>query len=283
ESQLHMEQVINQLEESEREMSRLREELEIETNSAKQLRIRLSDKEKKLSDKRDELIEDARAEAKAILEEAKSFADSAIRDYNKWLKDPSKASSRIMEEKRTALREKRDSFYTSDKEDTSLPQTSDHKASDFKIGDKVRVLSANSEGYVASKPDSKEKVLVDMGIVSSRFHISDLLIIKEDKSKAKESTPKYKKATSSIGSSTKFFKPEINLIGKTVDEAIYALDKYLDSALLAHVDQVTIIHGKGTGALKRAVNEYLKKKSFVKGIRSGEFGEGDAGVTIIKL
>ena len=280
ENQLNMERIISELEENEKEMSRLREELEIETNTAKQLRERLSDKEKTLDEKKSEILDKARREAREIVEDAKDTADSAIRDYNKWLKNPSKADARTMENRRTALRNKKDSYNI--KEEKQKKKSSGQKSSDFHIGDKVLVLSLNTEGHVIELADSKNLLLVEMGILTSRFPADDLLIIEEDKIKAK-AEPKYRYASTGSTGTAYTFRPEINLLGKTVDEAIAALEKYLDQALLTHVEQVTIIHGKGTGALKRGITEYLKKQSFVKEFRSGEFGEGDAGVTIIKF
>lgn len=280
ENQLNMERIISELEENEKEMSRLREELEIETNTAKQLRERLSDKEKTLDEKKSEILDKARREAREIVEDAKDTADSAIRDYNKWLKNPSKADARTMENRRTALRNKKDSYNI--KEEKQKKKSSGQKSSDFHIGDKVLVLSLNTEGHVIELADSKNLLLVEMGILTSRFPADDLLIIEEDKIKAK-TEPKYRYASTGSTGTAYTFRPEINLLGKTVDEAIAALEKYLDQALLTHVEQVTIIHGKGTGALKRGITEYLKKQSFVKDFRSGEFGEGDAGVTIVKL
>ena len=280
ENQLNMERIISELEENEKEMSRLREELEIETNTAKQLRERLSDKEKTLDEKKSEILDKARREAREIVEDAKDTADSAIRDYNKWLKNPSKADARTMENRRTALRNKKDSYNI--KEEKQKKKSSGQKSSDFHIGDKVLVLSLNTEGHVIELADSKNLLLVEMGILTSRFPADDLLIIEEDKIKAK-AEPKYRYASTGSTGTAYTFRPEINLLGKTVDEAIAALEKYLDQALLTHVEQVTIIHGKGTGALKRGITEYLKKQSFVKDFRSGEFGEGDAGVTIVKL
>lgn len=279
ENQINMERIISELEESEKEMSRLREELELEVNTEKQLRKRLSDKEEKLDRKREEILDSARAEAREILDDAKSTADSAIRDYNKWLKNPNRADTRIMEATRTNIRNKRDSYNKEEPKRSS--KKSGHKLTDFHIGDKVLVLSLDTEGHVIELPDSKGMIMVEMGILTSRFPASDLLIIDEDKLETRSTVQRY--ATSSRTGTAYTFKPEINLLGKTVDDAISALDKYLDDALLTHVDQVTIIHGKGTGALRRGITEYLKKKSFVKEYRSGEFGEGDAGVTIVKL
>lgn len=283
ENQINMERIIEGLEENEREMSRLRAELEIETKSAEQLRKRLADKEKTLDEKKSEILENARSEARDIVEEAKDFADSAIRDYNKWLKNPEKIDARKLEDTRTGLREKKNSY--GEKKSKETAKISGQKAKDFHIGDKVLVLSINTEGHIIELPDSKGNALVEMGILTSRFHISDLLIIKEDKIKTKTADQVFRFAnTGATGSGKAYtFKPEINLLGKTVDEALAELDKFLDDALLTHTETVRIVHGKGTGALRRGITEYLKKKSFVKEYRLGEYGEGDSGVTIVKL
>ncbi len=282
-SQLNMEKIISELEESEKETRRLREELEVETASAKQLRQRLADKEKTLDEKRNDLIEKAKAEAREIVEDAKNVADEAIRDYNKWLKSPSKIDARTLEMKRSDIRKKRDSYGEKKKEETK--KYSGHKLTDFHIGDKVLVLSLDTEGHVIELPDKNGNLLVEMGILTSRFPANDLLIIDEDKLKTKNAAETFRHVSSGVSGSGKAmnFKPEINLLGKTVDEAIAELDKYLDDALLTHTQTVRIVHGKGTGALRRGITEYLKKQSYVKEFKLGEFGEGDAGVTIVKL
>ena len=283
ESQLEMEHIISRLEENERETKKLREELEIEANSAKQLRARLSEKEKTLDEKKAEIIEKARIEAREIVDEAKTAADEAIKDYNKWLKNPEKIDSRKLESRRTELRKKRDSY--GEKKTEQKKKYSGHKINDFHVGDKVLVLSLEVEGHVIELPDKSGNVLVEMGILTSRFPINDLLIIDEEKLKTKNAAETFRAAgVGAIGSGkAKTFRPEINLLGKTVDEAVAELDKFLDDALLTHTEQVRIMHGKGTGALRRGVTEYLKKQSFVKEFRAGEFGEGDSGVTIVKL
>ena len=277
-----MDQVIRSLEENEREISRLRTELEIETNSEKQLRERLAAKEKKLDEKKAEILEKAKEEARDIVDEAKTTADDAIRTYNKWLNSPGSADARSMEQLRTSLREKRDGYHTKKEKKEEAPKTGNHKASDFHIGDAVMVLSLNTEGHVQELPDSKGKVLVGMGILSSWIPIDDLQIIEEDKNQ-KNLKKQYTRAGNSHLGTAIHFKPEINLLGKTVDEATAELDKFLDEALITNTETVRVIHGKGTGALRKGVTDYLKKKKFVKEFRSGEFGEGDAGVTIVTL
>ena len=278
EEQQNMERIIAQLEESEKEATRLRNELEIEERSQQQLLKRLSEKEEKLDTKKEEILEKARIEAREILEDAKSVADDAIKSYNKWLKNPSSVDTRDLEKKRSDIRNKRDKMTS--KEEKPL-QSSGHKTGDFRIGDKVRVLSLNVDGHIVELADSKGLFLVEMGILTSRFPANDLLIIEEKTEGIKEVQKKYTHAGNSASGVAFTFKPEINLLGKTVDEAIAELDKYLDDALLTHVEKVTIIHGKGTGALRKGIADYLRKKKFVKEFRNGEFGEGDAGVTIV--
>ena len=157
------------------------------------------------------------------------------------------------------------------------------KPTDFHLGDSVHVISMNAEGIVRSLPDHKNEITVQMGILQSTVKISDVELIEE---KPVKSTVSHNKKTyTSYGNMGKLrdIKPEINLLGLTVDEALARLDKYLDDACLSHLDQVRVVHGKGTGALRKGIHEYLKKQSYVKSYRLGEFGEGDSGVTIVEL
>ncbi|MBO5087218.1 MAG: Smr/MutS family protein, partial [Lachnospiraceae bacterium] len=156
---------------------------------------------------------------------------------------------------------------------------STHKASDFKLGDSVHVISLNLEGTVRSLPNQKGEITVQMGILQSTVKITDVEIIQEKKQTKPEKTAQYRAAVNKSMN----IKPEINLLGLTVDEAIMELDKYLDDACLSHLNQVRVVHGKGTGALRKGIHEYLKRQSYVKNFRLGEFGEGDAGVTIVEL
>lgn len=133
---------------------------------------------------------------------------------------------------------------------------------------------------VTSLPDAKGNVTVQMGILRSTVNISDLEII--DEAPAYSFTGRTRqtgKGKVKMGKSLAI-SPEINLLGKTVDEAVAELDKYLDDASLAHLSSVRIVHGKGTGALRAGIHKYLKRQKHVKSFRLGAFGEGDAGVTI---
>ena len=155
------------------------------------------------------------------------------------------------------------------------------RPSDLSIGDSVRVLSLNLKGTVSSRPDAKGNLFVQTGIFRSQVNISDLELIDEPVVTApnlqRTGTGKIKMSKSASVST------EINLLGKTVDEAVAELDKYLDDAYIAHLSSVRIVHGKGTGALRRGVHNYLRRQKHVASFRLGEFGEGDAGVTIVEF
>ena len=202
-----------------------------------------------------------------------------MKDFHKFGKAGISASE--MEAERARLRER------IRKTEKPLSEPKDRKPrkalkpSDLRLGDTVRVLSLNLEGTVSSLPDARGNLFVQMGILRSQVKLSDLELVEEavitSKQFQKTSAGKIKMSKSASVST------EINLIGMTVDEALAHLDKYLDDAYLAHLPSVRIVHGKGTGALRKAVQGMLKRNKYVKSYRLGEFGEGDAGVTIASL
>ena len=155
-----------------------------------------------------------------------------------------------------------------------------HKPSDFKLGESVKVLSMNLTGTVSSLPDSRGNVTVQMGILRSQVNISDLEIIEEPSPYAQKKFSRTSKGKIAMGKSLSV-SPEINLLGKTVDEAVAELDKYLDDAYLSRLPSVRVVHGRGTGALRAGIHKYLKRLKYVKEFHLGECGEGDSGVTIV--
>ena len=276
EDSIRMDQILTDLTETRSRMEKDQAELEHYRKEAEALRKRLSVQESKMSEKKEEILAKAREEAREIIEDAKETADAAIRDYQKWARNPAAADARRMEEQRAALRKKKDSL--TDK--TEKKQTSSgQKDSDFHIGDRVKVLSLDTEGHIIKLADSKGLFTVEMGILTSRFPASDLLILAEEKVKL----PKVRAAGEGNMHKGSTFQPELNLLGKTVDEALMEIDKFLDDALLAHASTVRIVHGKGTGALRKGIHEHLRTLRYVKSYRLGEFGEGDAGVTVVSL
>ena len=276
---LQMEQIIRTLEESQRKIDADKEKIEAYTAEIEQLKKSLSSKEDTINKKKEQILESAREDARQILEEAKSTADAAIRDINKWKQNPAAADTKAMEQHRTALREKRDSL---NKKNDNKRRSSNHKPEDFTPGDSVYVISFDSEGTVLSKADSKGRINVQIGMIQSRLPATDL--VWQEKPREPEISHERNVLSTSNGiSRASNFKPEINVLGLTVDEAVTKIDKFLDDALMSHATSVTIIHGKGTGALRRGIHEYLKKHPSVSSFRAGEFGEGDSGVTVVEF
>lgn len=243
------------------------------------LKQQLKNKQEKLDESRDAILRKAKEEANQILQEAKDTADEAIRNFNKY--GTTRPSIQEMEKQRTNIREKMaaNEKKSSKGKDTAIYNPKVPKK--LRIGDSVKVLSMNLTGTVHSLPNAKGDLFVQMGILRSQVNIKDLVLIEDaapgNKKYAKTDAGKLKMSKSASVST------EINLIGKTVDEAIALLDKYLDDAYLAHLPSVRIVHGKGTGALRSAVQSHLKRQSYIKSFHLGEFGEGDAGVTIAEF
>lgn len=274
EDSVELEKVISILEHDKRELEKDKADIESYKKEIEDLKKSLAERNENIEEKKKEIISKAREEAKAILEDAKETADKAIKDYNRWLKDPKSADASKMEKVRSNLREKGSKLADRAKKEV---KKSGFKAADFHIGDRVMVISLNVEGHVIKTADAKGFITVEMGILNSRFLASDLLILPDEK-------PSVKTVKAMSGGNINkgyTFKPEINLLGKTVDEAVSELEKFLDDAMLSHAAQVTIVHGKGTGALRKGIHDYLRRQRYVKSFRAGEFGEGDAGVTIV--
>ncbi len=257
------------------------EKLEIQQYKAEieDLKKKLEQKQERLDNQREKIIRQANEEAHAILREAKEVADETIKNFHKFGK--ANISAKEMEQERDKLRSKMNKV---EKGMAMKPAetTVNHKIpKNLRIGDSVKVLSMNLKGTVHTLPNEKGDLYVQMGILRSLVNIRDIVLLEEPSplgNKAKTTGAGKLKMSKSLSVST-----EINLIGKTTDEAIALLDKYLDDAYLAHMPSVRVVHGKGTGALRKAVHGHLKRLKYVKSFRLGEFGEGDAGVTIVEF
>lgn len=273
------EDVLSNLEESRKTIESEREELASYKEEIKTLKEQLEAKQDKLDQRKERIIAEANEEAHRILREAKDYADQTMRIFNKAGKDS--MSAKELEKHRSDLRKKMDKAGKKVALKTPQKQKSTLRPQDLSLGDSVKVMSLNVKGTVSSKPDSKGMLFVQMGILRSKVHISDLQLIDEPviTGPALSRTGAGKiKMNKSASVST-----EINLLGKTVDEAVSELDKYLDDAYLAHLSSVRIVHGKGTGALRKGVHNYLKRLKYVQDFHLAEFGEGDAGVTIVEF
>lgn len=241
------------------------------------LRKSLQEKNERIDSSKDRILQNANEEASRILAEAKEYADETIRKYTKWAS--SDKHIREMEAERTKLREQIDKKQSNSQKAAPKKKTSAVKAKDLFIGADVKILSLNSAGTVSTLPNEKGDLFVQAGLLRTKVNLNDLELIKQPKI---IKPAKSKSGSGKIGmSKAAAIHQEINLIGMTVDQAMPVLEKYLDDAYLAHMTQVTVIHGRGTGALRTAVHNRLKKLKYVKAFRLGEFGEGDMGVTIV--
>ena len=273
------EDLLTDLETSKRTIQKEQEEIAAYKRELERLKMEVRQKQEKLEAQKERILREANEKAHAILSDAKETADETLRNFRKFGKENISAAE--MEKERERLRKKMASVSSGLTLEAKKPKKQ-HKPSDFKLGETVKVLSMNLNGSVISLPDSKGNVTVQMGILRSQVHISDLEIIEETPSYSAKQMHKTSKGKMKMGKSFSV-SSEINLLGKTVDEAIAELDKYLDDAALAHLSNVRVVHGKGTGALRTGIHNYLKRQKHVKSFRLGAFGEGDAGVTIVEL
>ena len=274
------EDVLTSLENSRVTIENERAQIEAYKEQIEALKKQLETKQERLDERRDKILKNANEEAKRILAETKEYADQTMKLFHKFQKDH--VDTAAVEKERQNIRARMN------KADNALsikavPKEPKKKlsAKDLSLGDMVRILSMNLTGTISSRPDSKGFLFVQTGIIRSKVHISDLELVDEPviSSSALQKTGAGKIRMSKSSSVS----TEINLLGKTVDEAIAILDKYLDDAYLAHLSKVRVVHGKGTGALRKGVHDYLRHNKRVASYRLGEFGEGDAGVTIVEF
>ena len=279
EQDISFEDLLTDLETSKRTIEKEQDEIQAHRREMERMKARLRQKEERLEEQKEKILREANDKANAILREAKEVADETIKNFHRFGKENISAAD--MERERERLRKKIKDTSSSPSLKTQKPKK-EHKASDFKLGESVRVLSMNLTGTIRSLPDARGNVTVQMGILSSQVHISDLEIMEEQNpfstSRKKHTGGGKIKMGKSLSVS-----PEINLLGRTVDEAVSELDKYLDDAILSHLNSVRVVHGKGTGALRKGIHEFLRRQKHVKSYHLAEYGEGDAGVTIVEL
>lgn len=272
------EDVISDLEQSRITIEKEQQEIARHKEQIRALQEQLQQKNEKIDQARDKILREANEKAREILQEAKDIADETIRDFNRI---DAGTDIRDLEKKRQKVRdkigEKNQHLSMNHGKQEPVRKTVDPKK--LKKGDAVKILSMGLKGTVSSLPDAKGGLFVQCGIIRTQTNVKDLVYLEE----GAVSTPAPQRSGSSRMKMSKAMSisAEINLLGKTVDEAIPELDKYLDDAYLAHLPSVRVVHGKGTGALRNAVHGHLKRLKYVKEYRLGEYGEGDAGVTIV--
>ena len=267
--------MLSRLEDERVNLENIRNEIDSEKAELKRLKDEYSHRNSKLNDQRERLLKEAKEDAAAILREAKETADEAILAFQR------SGSIQDMEKKRDAIRNKLSEVQQGSSD--IIVQKKSHKKNkpeDFKPGSDVRIISMNLTGHVISAPDRNGKLFVQCGIMKIESSLKDVELLENtDTAEVKQ-----RFHTSSYGlSKASTISAEINLIGRTTDEALTELDKYLDDAYLSHLSSVRIVHGKGTGTLRNAIWRQLKKLNYIDSYRLAEYGEGDAGVTIVNF
>ncbi|MFV0464426.1 MAG: endonuclease MutS2 [Lachnospiraceae bacterium] len=281
ETQSSFEDLLSDLEQNRLTIEREQAQTERYKEEIQSLKSKLEVKQERLESSRDKILREANEQAFAIIKEAKDIADTSIRNFNKYGQTQVPISE--MEKERSRLRDK-----LNEKEkalsDTKnmIPVTSNKVPKNLRIGDLVKVLSMNLTGTVHTLPNQKGELIVQMGILKSKVNIKDLILLEDESGSSGKKSKKTGGGNFGM-SKAMTISPEIKLLGMTTDEAIAQLDKYLDDAYISHLGTVRIVHGKGTGALRKAVHSYLKRQKHIKSYQLAEFGEGDAGVTIAEF
>ena len=269
------EDLLTRLEADRRTIEAERKEILAYRTEIEELKTRHEKADQNLDERKERILEKARAEAERILAEAKESADQSIRRISRLSADS--GLLRELEKERTGLRERLKSV------EKTAPKKKAVKAAKpavLHIGDSVRVLSMDHDAIVSTLPDKNNRLFVRMGVLRTQVSADDVVLIEEEAASAKGAKRDYSGAAPTFGKAS-HISPEINLIGKTVDEALGELDKYLDDALLAHLNSVRVIHGRGTGALKKGVLAWLKKQPYVKKFEDAHFDDGGEAVTVV--
>ena len=283
--QQNFEDLLSDLEENRLIIEKEQAKIEQYKEEIEKLKRKLETKQLNIDQQKQKILDDARTKAQNILQDAKDYADHTIRTVNK-LSSKGGVDMKALERERAAIRSKLDQSGSKKKKEEEKQPAGKSRLEDFHKGDSVRVISMKVNGIILSEANSSGEFLVQMGILKSHVHYSDMVLTadeaeerklskKENREKSGSGKIRMEKAATAASS--------INLIGQTVDEAMINLSKYLDDAYLAKMKNVTIIHGRGTGALRKAVHEKLRKTKYVKSFRLGMFGEGEAGVTIVEF
>ena len=269
------EDLLSRLEADRRTMEAERREILAYRAEIEDLKARHEKADQNLDERKERILEKARAEAERILSEAKESADQSIRRINRLSADS--GLLRELEKERSGLRDKLKSV------EKTAPKKKAVKAAKpavLHIGDSVRVLSMDHEAIVSTLPDKNNRLFVRMGVLRTQVSADDVVLIEEEAAVSKGAKQSRSGGAPSFGKAS-YISPEINLIGKTVDEALGELDKYLDDALLAHLNSVRVIHGRGTGALKKGLLAWLKKQPYVKKCEDAHFDDGGEAVTVV--
>jgi len=277
ERELQESNLLENLEDIQREIEIQKLKIEDEYKEASQKAAELKRKNQELQDKYEEIIQRAREEAIEIVRQAKAEAEAIIKELKEIQKKERREQEAALQKARNRLKKLSGDVFASGK---APKERSNLKPEQIQVGQLVYLPNLRQKGYVLQKPDQNNEVLVQAGIVRLNVPLSEIRLV--DETRTPEHFEKTLKGSLGLAKAVTL-RSEIDLRGKLVEEAITLLDKYLDDAVITGINQVSAIHGKGTGALRAGIHQFLKNHPHVKSFRLGEFGEGDSGVTIIEL
>ena len=258
------------IEENRFESEKLKEEVE-------KLQKNLAYEKEKTKDMREKILQKAKEESRIILKQAKEEADDIVGELRNISMEIEKEKSKKIQESQDRLKNKLNDIEKSLSQNV-LNVKAKEPPKNLKIGETVEVLTLNQVGHILSLPDDSGNLSVQVGIMKVNVHVSTII-----RSNNQENKIVQKKTKNMISNKTKSIKNEIDLRGRTLDEALLDIDKYLDDAYIAGLNEVYIIHGKGTGVLRSGIKDYLKGHKHVRSNRTGKYGEGGDGVTVVEL
>lgn len=268
EDNLQVESMIASLEINKRTAEKERIDAENLRQEIERLNKELEKKVEEFEQQKYKLLEDAKKKAEEIVKKAKNEAEEVISELRKYAMEE---QAGIKEHKLIEMKKRLEDTIPNVKEKISTK----NKAAKITLGDEVKVLSLNQKGIVTEKIDDNE-FMIQVGIMKVKVNKSDLELMKSETKKQKQVNITNVKRESTA-------RTELDVRGKNVDDAILEIDRYLDEAFMEGFGQVFIIHGKGTGALRAGLQDFLRKHPHVKKTRMGQFGEGGSGVTVIEL
>ena len=264
---IHIEDLLKEIYENKRIIEEEKENIIKNSEYINTQKIELEEKTKELSEKENNIIQNAKEKATSILLEAKEDADEIIKTIKS-------SDNKEANKQRNILKEKINKLSTVNETKTVSKPLS---PTDLKIGQEVFIPRLNQNGNIISI--NGESIMVQIGIIKSNFKINEL----EESKTLLAQKEEFKPRTQQHNFKVKFVSPEINVLGQTVDEACFVIDKYLDNCVINGLLNVRIVHGKGTGALRTGIHKFLKTHPHVKSFRIGTFGEGEMGVTVVEL
>ena len=280
---IKFEDVITDLEQNRARARQDADEARRMKNELKDLRRQVEAERIKVKESKSRILDEARREAKILVMDAKDEANAIIRDLEKMRQKG--ITTGTFDKKTAKMREKlnkrEDSIDAQMARAAKPKKTYAEPPKDLKPGTLVKIVDMNQEATVLKEPDKNGNVRVQAGIIKMDVHITNLK--KAEQSNTKELADKYARSTRAFESKSKNVSTEVDVRGQTLDEAWMNVEKFLDDCYLAGISPVSIIHGKGTGILRKGIQENLRKHRYVTSYRRGRFGEGEDGVTIVEL